>query len=67
MIYFFGTGTSPRVTFGGKNLTEEQKAEAVLILESLPPTETPKGKRAKFYVDPITKEFSYIYEDILEN
>ena len=64
MIYFFGTGSSPKVVFGGKGLTEQQKAEAVLVLENLPPTETPEGKRAKFYVDPETKKFSYIYEDI---
>jgi hypothetical protein len=64
MIYFFGTGNSPKIVFGGKGLTEEQKAEATLILENLPPTETPAGKRAKFYIDPVTKEFSYIYEDV---
>ena len=64
MIYFFGTGTSPKVVFGGKGLTDQEKAQAVLVLESLPATETPDGKRAKFYVDPETKEFSYIYEDI---
>lgn len=66
MIYFFGTGSSPKVVFGGKGLTEQQKTEAVLVLENLPPTETPYGKRAKFYVDPETKQFSYIYEDIIE-
>jgi hypothetical protein len=62
MIYFFGTGTNPKVVFGGRNLTEEEKAEATLVLENLPPTETPEGKNAKFYIDPETKEFSYIYE-----
>ena len=64
MIYFFGTGTSPKVVFGGKGLTDQEKAQAVLVLENLPPTETPAGKRAKFYVDPVTLQFSYIYEDI---
>ena len=64
MIYFFGTGTSPKVVFGGRGLTEQEKAEAVLALETLPATKTPAGKRAKFYVDPETKQFSYIYEDI---
>ena len=64
MIYFFGTGTTPKIVFGGRGLTEEQKAEAVLVLENLPPTETPDGKRASFYIDPETKQFSYIYEDI---
>lgn len=64
MIYFFGTGESPKIVFGGKGLSEEEKATAVLVLENLPATETPVGKRAKLYVDPITKEFSYIYEDI---
>lgn len=64
MIYFFGTGTEPKAVFGGRGLTEEEKAEAVLVLENLPLTDTPAGKRAKFYVDPETKEFSYIYEDI---
>jgi hypothetical protein len=62
MIYFFGTGKDVKVVFGGRNLTEEEKAEATLVLENLPPTETPEGKRAKFYIDPETKEFSYIYE-----
>lgn len=64
MIYFFGTGTSPKVVFGGKGLTDQEKAQAVLILENLPATETPAGKRAKFYIDPETKQFSYIYENI---
>jgi hypothetical protein len=62
MIYFFGTGVSPKVVFGGRGLTEEEKAEATLVLENLPPTETPEGKNAKFYIDPETNEFSYIYE-----
>jgi len=65
MIYFFGTGISPKIVFGGRNLTEEQKTSAVLVLENLPPTQTPEGKMAKFYVDPTTKQFSYIYEDIV--
>jgi len=64
MIYFFGTGTSPKIVFGGKSLTEAEKATATLVLETLPPTETPEGKRVKFYIDPETNEFSYIYEDI---
>ena len=63
MIYFFGTGDNTSIVFGGRNLTEERKAEASLILENLPPTNTPEGKKARFYVDPETKEFRYIYED----
>jgi hypothetical protein len=62
MIYFFGTGENPKVVFGGNNLSEEEKAEASLVLESLPPTDTPKGHQARFYIDPESKEFSYIYE-----
>jgi hypothetical protein len=64
MIYFFGTGTNTKVVFGGRMLTNEEKSKATLILNNLPPTETPQGKRAKFYIDPDTNEFSYIYEDI---
>lgn len=63
MIYFFGTGRETKAVFGGRNLTEEQKAEAILVLESLPPTETPEGKMAVLYIDPDTHEFSYLYED----
>jgi hypothetical protein len=64
MIYFFGTGDNTKVLFGGRNLTEQEKSEATLVLENLPPTNTPEGKRARLYVDPETKEFLYIYEDI---
>ena len=64
MIYFFGTGNNPKVVFGGRSLTDDEKASATLALENLPATATPAGKRAKFYIDPITKQFSYIYEDI---
>ena len=63
MIYFFGTGENTRVVFGGKSLTEEQKLEASLVLETLPPTDTPPGKKAQFWVDPETKEFEYRYVD----
>jgi len=63
MIYFFGTGTNVKTVFGGRNLTEKEKAEATLVLESLPATSTPAGKRARFYIDPTTKQFSYLYED----
>jgi hypothetical protein len=63
MIYFFGTGYNIKTVFGGKTLTEEEKAGATLVLESLPPTETPEGQVAKFYIDPKTKQFSYVYED----
>jgi hypothetical protein len=64
MIYFYGTGTNIKIVFGGRTLSEEEKTEATLVLNNLPPTETPQGKRAKFYIDPDTNEFSYIYEDI---
>jgi uncharacterized protein (DUF427 family) len=63
MIYFFGTGDSIKVVFGGKNLTESEKSQASLVLESLPPTSTPAGKAAKFYIDPTTKQFEYKYVD----
>jgi hypothetical protein len=63
MIYFFGTGNNIKVVFGGFSLSEKEKAEATLVLESLPPTSTPAGKRARFYIDPTTKQFSYVYED----
>jgi hypothetical protein len=63
MVYFFGTGYNVKTVFGGSNLTDKEKAGATLVLESLPPTETPKGKMAKFYIDPTTKQFSYKYED----
>jgi hypothetical protein len=63
MIYFFGTGTNVKTVFGGRNLSDEEKSEATLVLESLPPTSTPSGKRARFYIDPTTKQFSYVYED----
>jgi len=66
MIYFFGTGRSPKVVFGGRNLTEAEKASASAVLESLPPIQSPSGKKATFYIDPETKEFSYIFEDIPE-
>jgi len=63
MIYFFGTGDKVKVIFGGNNLSESEKEEATLVLNSLPPTQTPSGKMAKFFIDPTTKAFSYVYID----
>jgi hypothetical protein len=63
MVYFFGTGYNIKTVFGGSNLTDKEKAEATLVLESLPITDTPAGKMAKFYIDPTTKQFEYKYED----
>jgi hypothetical protein len=63
MVYFFGTGYEVKTVFGGKNLTEAEKSKATLVLESLPLTDTPKGKVARFYINPTTKQFEYKYED----
>jgi hypothetical protein len=63
MVYFFGTGYNVKTVFGGKNLTEAEKASATLVLETLPPTNTPAGKVAKFYINPTTKQFEYKYEN----
>jgi hypothetical protein len=62
MVYFFGTGYQVKVVFGGSNLTEDEKKKATLVLESLPLTETPAGKVAKFFINPETKQFEYKYE-----
>jgi len=63
MIYLYGTGNKIKLIFGGHALSDEQKANATLILESLPPTNTPPGKVASMYIDPVTKQFSYVYID----
>jgi hypothetical protein len=63
MVYFFGTGYNVKTVFGGKNLSDKEKSEATLVLQSLPPTDTPNGKMARFYIDSKTKQFSYKYEE----
>jgi hypothetical protein len=47
-------------------LTEQQRAKATLVLETLPEPEERDGYYAVRYIDPATKEFSYIYREIEE-
>ena len=63
MIYIFGQGRNLSQIYDSSTLTEEQKAGA-LIVESLPPTETPKGYFAILVRDGDTLHWEY--EEIIE-
>lgn len=62
-FYFFGTGFDVKMEMRN-NMPEDRAKEAIVILDRLPKTETPEGKQAKFWIDPVTKKFEYKYIDI---
>ena len=66
MIYLFGTEDQVSVIMNERFLTKEQQAKATLVLETLPEPEERDGCYAVRYIDPVTKEFSYIYRAIVE-
>ena len=66
MIYLFGIEDQVSVIMHERFLTKEQRAKATLILETLPEPEQRDGFYAVKYIDPVTKEFSYIYREIVE-
>ena len=47
-------------------LTKEERKKATLVLETLPEPEERDGYYAVRYIDPVTKELSYIYREIVE-
>ena len=66
MIYLFGIEDQVSVIMHERFLTEEQRAKATLVLETLPEPEQRDGYYEVRYIDPVTKEFSYIYREIVE-
>ena len=66
MIYLFGTGEQVSVVYQGHTLTDENKARATLVVEELPEKEEREGYYARLYIDPKTKELSYVYKEIVE-
>ena len=66
MIYLFGIKDQVSVIMHERFLTEEQREKATLVLETLPEPEERDGYYAVKYIDPETKEFSYIYREIVE-
>ena len=66
MIYLFGIKDQVSVIMNERFLTKEQQAKATLVLETLPEPEQRDGFYAVRYIDPVTKEFSYIYREIAE-
>lgn len=66
MIYLFGIGEQVSVIMHERFLTKEQREKATLVLETLPEPEEREGYYAIRYIDPETKEFSYIYREVVE-
>lgn len=65
MVYLFGKGLNVSVIMDEKYLTEVEINSATLILEHLPEPESIEGKTHVYFIDPVTKEFSYKYIDII--
>lgn len=61
MIYYFGTGTQVSMIANEKYLTEEQRSQASLIVESETTPEIREGFIAVRTINDITKEFSWTY------
>ena len=66
MIYLFGIEDQVSVIMHERFLTKKQREKATLVLEELPEPEQREGYYAVRYIDPKTKEFSYIYREIVE-
>lgn len=66
MIYLFGMEYQVSVIMHERFLTKEQREKATLVLETLPEPEEQEGYYAVRYIDPVTKGFSYIYREIVE-
>lgn len=66
MIYLFGIEDQVSVIMNERFLTKEEREKATLVLETLPEPEQRDGYYAVRYIDPVTKEFSYIYREIVE-
>ena len=67
MIYLFGLEDQVSVIVNERFLISEQRAKATLVLEVLPDQEERVGYFAVKYIDPETKELSYIYREIVES
>lgn len=68
MIFLFGTGEQISIVYNEKYLTEAEQAEATLVMEALPKApQVEAGKMAVMYIDPVTKQFSYLIKDKPEN
>ena len=66
MIYLFGIEDQVSVIMHERFLTDEQREKATLVLKTLPEPEDREGYYAVRYIDKVTKEFSYIYREIVE-
>ena len=67
MIYLFGVGDSVSVIYKEKFLSPEEKERASLVVEELP--EEPEEKENHticLFLNPETKELSYVYKEIIE-
>lgn len=63
MVFLFGTGDQVSVIMHERFLTQEEQARATLVLEALPEPEQRDGFYAVRYIDPETKQFSYVYRE----
>ena len=64
MIYIFGIEEKIRIVHEESLLTEEEKANATIVLESieeLPTVEYVEGHYAMPFIDPQEKNFHWIY------
>lgn len=66
MIYLFGIGEQVSVIMHERYLTEQERANATLIVEALPENNVPVGYYAVLFIDPTTKELKYIYKQKTE-
>ena len=64
MIYLFGIKDQVSVITHERYLTEQERANATLVMEELPEPEVREGYYAERFIDPDTKEFSYIYKEV---
>lgn len=64
MIFLFGIKDQVSVIMHERFLTEQERANATLVMEELPEPDVRDGYYAVRYIDPDTKVFSYIYKEI---
>ncbi len=61
MIYLFGIRDKVSIIMNERYLTQQEQANATLVVETLPEPEVREGFYSVLYIDEITKELSYKY------
>ena len=63
MVFLFGIGEQVSVITHERFLTHDQQAKATMVLNELPVPESKEGFYHVLYINPVTKQLSYVYKE----